>query len=148
MTIVYETASGESARTAEEILSFCMLAFDEFSPDYLTSRLAHVDGPALVTARFEDGSLAGFKLGYRRGSSLFYSWLGGVHPDARRQGVAGELMRRQHEWVKAQGYTEIETRTRAVNSAMLMVNLRSGFLIRGFEVDAKGRPVVIQRKTL
>lgn len=148
MTIAYEIVSGEAARAADEVLAFCVLAFDEFTPGYLTSRLLHVDGPALVTARFVDGSMAGFKLGYRRGESLFYSWLGGVHPDARRQGVAGELMRRQHEWVKAQGFAEIETRTRAANNAMLIVNLRSGFRICGFEVDAAGRQIVTQRKAL
>lgn len=148
MTVAYEIVSGEAARAPEEVLAFCLLAFDEFSPEYLTSRLTHVVAPSRVTARFADGSLAGFKLGYRRGASLFYSWLGGVHPDARRQGVAAELMRRQHEWAKGQGYTEIETRTRSVNSAMLILNLKSGFQVRGFEIDSMGRQLVIQRKSL
>ena len=148
MTIRYETVSGDAARATKELLAFCLVAFDEFSPDYLTSRLPHVDGPSITVARFTDGSLAGFKLGYRRGASLFYSWLGGVHPQGRRQGVAAELMRRQHDWAITQGYQEIETRTRSANSAMLILNLKSGFQIRGFEVDAHGRQIVIQRKSL
>ena len=146
--MIFETVTGDAAREPAEMLALCHAAFDGFSSDYLTSRLPHVDAPSVMVARFPDGSLAGFKLGYRRGASLFYSWLGGVHPDARRQGVAAELMRRQHEWAKAQGYMEVETRTRAVNNTMLILNLRSGFQIRGFEVDSSGHEVVIQRKRL
>lgn len=148
MTFEYQAITGEAARASDELLALCAVAFEVFTPDYLTSRLAHVTAPALVTARFANGSLAGFKLGYRRGATLFYSWLGGVHPDARRQGVAVELMRRQHEWARSQGYTEIETNTRTANNAMIILNLKSGFRVRGFGVDSYGREIVIQRKQL
>jgi predicted GNAT superfamily acetyltransferase len=148
MTYAFETITGDEARRNEELLGLCAVAFEVFSPDYLTSRLVHVAAPALVTARFENRSLAGFKLGYRRGATLFYSWLGGVHPDARRQGVAAELMRRQHDWAQSQGYTEIETQTRTANNAMIILNLKSGFRVRGFGVDSMGREIVIQRKQL
>jgi GNAT superfamily N-acetyltransferase len=144
----YQTLTGDAARSSDELLRLCTVAFEIFAPDYLTSRLAHVVAPALVTARFANGTLAGFKLGYRRGATLFYSWLGGVHPDARRQGVAAELMRRQHEWARSEGYTEIETQTRAVNNAMIILNLKSGFRVRGFGLDSMGREIVIQRKRL
>jgi predicted GNAT superfamily acetyltransferase len=148
MTITYATISGDAARNPDELLDLCRVAFDGFSVEYLTSRLPHVDAPSLVTARFANGSLAGFKLGYRRGTALFYSWLGGVHPDARRQGVAAELMRLQHAQAKSRGFTTVETRTRVANNAMLILNLKSGFQIHGFEVDPSGHKVVIQRKAL
>jgi predicted GNAT superfamily acetyltransferase len=148
MTLSYEVVEGDAARRPAELLELCRVAFDGFSADYLTARLPHMDAPSLMTARFPQGALAGIKLGYRRGTSLFYSWLGGVHPDARRQGVAAELMRLQHDWAKRQGFATVETRTRSANGAMLILNLRSGFLIRGFEVDASGNEVVIQRKAL
>lgn len=148
MTFAYQAITGDAARQPEELLELCRVAFEQFSPDYLTSRLVHVAAPALVTARFENGSLAGFKLGYRRGAALFYSWLGGVHPDARRQGVAAKLMQLQHEWAQSQGYTEIETSTRTANNAMIILNLKSGFRVRGFGVDTFGREIIIQRKQL
>jgi predicted GNAT superfamily acetyltransferase len=148
MEMSYEIVTGDRARDTDELRGFCGVAFESFSPEYLTSRVAHVDAPALITARFADGTLAGFKLGYRRGAQLFYSWLGAVHPDARRRGVAAELMHRQHAWAKAEGYVEIETRTRAANVAMIILNLKSGFRVRGFEIDAQGREIVIQRKPL
>jgi hypothetical protein len=57
-------------------------------------------------------------------------------------------MRRQHDWARAQGYTEIETQTRAVNNAMIILNLKSGFRVRGFGLDSLGREIVVQRKKL
>jgi GNAT superfamily N-acetyltransferase len=131
-----------------ELLALCRVVFDDFSADYLLDRLPLLDGRALVTARDEAGRLIGFKLGYRRGRTLFYSWLGGVHPDARGHGLARRLMSVQHEWAVSRGYTQIETRTRAANHVMIIANLKGGFRITGFEVDRGGHPVVIQRAAL
>jgi predicted GNAT superfamily acetyltransferase len=148
MTYTYQTVTDDAARRTDEILELCRVSFEVFVPDYLTSRVVHVAAPSVITARFANGTLAAFKLGYRRGAKLFYSWLGGVHPDARRQGVAAELMRRQHAWALSQGYTEIETQTRAVNNAMIILNLKSGFHVCGFGLDTFGRQIVVQRKSL
>ncbi|MGY6531266.1 GNAT family N-acetyltransferase [Glycocaulis sp.] len=131
-----------------ELVELCLAAFGEFDPAYLTDRLKTVSAPSLVTARGEEGRLAGFKLGYRRGSSLFYSWLGAVHPSARRQGLASALMEHQHAWAARTGYHQVETRTRAENAAMIVLNLKSGFVITGFETDRHGIGVVTQRKRL
>jgi hypothetical protein len=57
-------------------------------------------------------------------------------------------MERQHAHAAAAGYRFVETRTRAANNPMILLNLRHGFHVAGFEVDAKGIPVVIQRKAL
>jgi len=146
--VEYQVYTGEEARRTGELLDACRAVFEEFPPLYLTDRLPRIADPALVAARFADGSLAGFKLGYRRGASLFYSWLGGVHPRARRQGVARELTIRQHELARQQGYEFIETRTRAQNVAMLILNLQAGFRICGFEANQAGHAVVSFRKPL
>ncbi|MFC3712387.1 GNAT family N-acetyltransferase [Sphingoaurantiacus capsulatus] len=131
-----------------ELLALCEAAFDSFDPAYLLGRLADLDAPAATLARDDGGRLVGFKLGYRRAPDLFYSWLGGVHPDARRQGIAARLMAAQHDWARTQGYAAVETRTRASNNAMIVLNLQSGFHVAGFEVDSAGRPVVTQRRAL
>ncbi len=90
--------TGESARDTTEVLPLCMAIFEEFSPAYLIERIQRVNEPVLVGARRPNGSLVGFKLGYCRRPQLHYSWLGGVHPEARRQGLARKLMIHQHEW--------------------------------------------------
>jgi GNAT superfamily N-acetyltransferase len=131
-----------------EVLALCQAVFDELSEDYLLDRLPLLAGRALVAARDEAGRLIGFKLGYRRGGTLFYSWLGGVHPEARRRGVAQRLMAAQHQWARSRGYAQIETRTLAENRAMIIANLKGGFRITGFEVDRAGHAVVTQRADL
>jgi GNAT superfamily N-acetyltransferase len=131
-----------------EVLALCQAVFAELSEGYLLDRLPLLDGRALVAARDEAGRMVGFKLGYRRGGTLFYSWLGGVHPEARRRGLAQRLMAAQHRWAKEKGYEQIETRTRAVNNAMIIANLKGGFRITGFEVDRAGHAVVTQRAEL
>ena len=135
------------AEAAAMLLTLCRATLDGFDDRYLLARLAKVDDPDLWLAEAE-GTPVGFKLGYRRGAELLYSWLGGVHPDWRRHGIAAALMVRQHDHALAQGYRFIETRTRAANNAMLILNLRHGFHVCGHEVDARGIAVVTQRKTL
>ena len=148
MPFEYQTVTGDAARRADELLAVCAVAFEQFSPAYLTERIGNVAEPCVIAARRDDGSLAGFKLGYRRGAVLFYSWLGAVRPDCRRQGIGQEMTRRQHDWARVQGYRFVETRTRAVNRAMMILNLSAGFEVCGFEFDSFGRALVTQRKSL
>jgi len=142
-----ERFAGDAHAMAAVLLSICETIFPGLDPAYLTDRLPHVADPHLLVARRE-GEAIGFKLGYRRGPQLLYSWLGGVMPEARRSGVAAMLMERQHADAAAAGYRLVETRTRAANSAMIILNLRHGFVVTGFEIDAKGIAVVTQRKVI
>lgn len=140
---------GAAIFSAEPMLvELCTRVFESFDPDYLARRLAHLADPVLHLAKGGDGTPLGFKLGYRRGPALLYSWLGGVIPAARGQGVAERLMQSQHDWASANGYAEVETRTRASNNAMIVVNLKTGFQIAGIEAGDAGHLMVILRKTL
>ncbi len=140
--------TGQPARDTTELLPLCAEIFKPFSASYLTERIERVDDPVLIAARRQSGCLVGFKLGYRRRSQLLYSWLGGVHPEARRQGLARKLMEQQHEWARHHGYQFIETHTQAVNNAMLILNLQAGFKICGYETNRESIPMVILRKAL
>lgn len=147
--VAITTIEGDSVRgLGGELLTLCETIFPGFAADYLTGRLGHIDAPAAVVARDGSGRLVGFKLGYRRGAGLFYSWLGGIHPDVRRQGLARRLMTAQHDWARGRGYRSVETRTRASNNPMIILNLESGFYVAGFEVDRNGQPIVTQRLIL
>lgn len=139
---------GEEVGGVLDLLPLCQILFPGFQPGELQGRLGWAPDPALVAARDGEGALVGFKLGYRQGTDVFYSWLGGVHPDARRQGIAAALMRHQHDWAKGRGYRFVETRTRAANRAMIILNLQAGFTITGLEVGGAGHAVVTQRLAL
>jgi ribosomal protein S18 acetylase RimI-like enzyme len=143
----YERFGGSLDAAADIMLALCRSVFTGFSEAYLRGRLPFIDDPRLWLALRGDVPV-GFKFGYRREPSLFYSWLGGVDPSARRMGVADALMRLQHDELVASGYRYVATRTRAVNNAMLILNLKHGFQIAGYEVDQDGKAVVWQRKAL
>jgi len=145
--ITYQRFEGAVADAAAPLLRLCQAVFPDFTDAYLVDRLARLEDPLLWLA-IEDGSWKGFKLSYRRADALLYSWLGGVVPELRGQGVASELMRRQHADAATLGYRFAETRTRATNNPMILLNLRHGFQIVGFESDTNGVAVVIQRKPL
>jgi GNAT superfamily N-acetyltransferase len=143
----YETAKDLTAILCEELLLLCGDVFSEFDPSYLTDRLPRISDPVLHIAR-TNGQLVAFKLAYRRGHKLLYSWLGGVHPEARGKGLAQQLMRQQHQWAIQQGYSFVETRTRATNVTMIILNLKSGFVVSGYETDPHGLAIVTQRKSI
>jgi len=89
-----------------------------------------------------EGKLIGLKLGYERNRDVFNSWMGGVAPEARGQGIAAALMAAQHAWAKEAGFRGLETATRQPNQAMAILNLKAGFVVAG--LDARpGEPTKI-----
>ncbi|MGE0173791.1 MAG: GNAT family N-acetyltransferase [Oligoflexales bacterium] len=80
----------------------------------------------------------GFKLGYERDGSTFYSWLGGVLHEYRGLGIASDLMREQHRWCIEQGYSKVQTKTENRFKDMLLLNIKHGFDVMGTEVSDRG----------
>jgi len=95
---------------------------------------------------YEGEKLLGYKIGYALGADLFYSWLGAVEPDHRHLGLASELLLRQHQWCREQGFSRIETRTRNKFLSMLRLNLKYGFEITGMLTDDRGAKIILQKK--
>ena len=102
----------------------------------------------LAVVAVKDQTVAGFKLGYEQPDGVFYSWLGGVHPDFQRQGIAARCMIAQHEWCKQRSYHRVRTYGRNEKKAMLLVNLKAGFDIVSTFVDEKGRHKIVFEKVL
>ena len=88
----------------------------------------------------------GFKLGYEQLREEFYSWLGGVHPEYRRRGIARDLLLKQHEWCRRTGYACVSTEALNDNAAMLALNLEHGFRIVGTRVDDRGLKILLSRR--
>lgn len=76
----------------------------------------------------------GFKVGYER-SGFFYSWMGGVLPAWRGQGVADALADAQEEWARRQGFDRIRLKTRNRHRAMILLAVRRGFSILSVEAQ-------------
>ena len=112
----------------------------------LNWRLTNMPDVTVFTI-YEGDHLIGYKAGYATAFDRYYSWLGAVHPDFQRQGIARRLMQAQHDWLAASRFTLLETQVAKVNNAMLDLNLSSGFQISG-EFSKKGEPYLILEKTV
>ncbi|QQE81454.1 GNAT family N-acetyltransferase [Alicyclobacillus sp. SO9] len=102
----------------------------------------------LILVALANQQVVGYKIGYQERRTRFYSWLGGVHPEYRGQGIASELMLRQHEWCRSQGYTVVRTQTKNKWRSMLILNLRHGFDVVGTYTDKHGEPKIILEKRI
>ncbi|WP_316569127.1 GNAT family N-acetyltransferase [Neobacillus sp. YIM B06451] len=112
--------------------------------------LAKMDGkPKLLFNLALDGQkVVGYKIGYELDQTKFYSWLGGVHPAYRNHGIASTLMHQQHNYLKQNGYTSVQTKTMNKWHGMLILNIKSGFNIVETYTDKNARHKVILEKNL
>lgn len=115
--------------------------------DWLASRRWRLENMPDVTVFVEerDSRLIGYKAGYAMTDTRYYSWLGGVDPAFRRQGIARRLMHRQHEWLGRSRFRLIETHVAQDNKAMVRLNLDSGLDITGFFLK-DGKPYYVMQK--
>ena len=90
----------------------------------------------LVLVAEQGGDLVGFKVGYALDRRRFYSWIGGIHPAHRRQGIAQALLETQQRWAAAQGYDSIEVKTSRAFPQMVALLERNAYQPQG-EVEGK-----------
>ena len=102
----------------------------------------------LAFVSMENDVVTGFKFGYEIEEGIFYSWLGGVHPDYQKRGIASQLMKAQHNECKKHGYKRIRTYSNNARKAMIITNIKHGFDIIETFIDAKGRHRIVLEKQL
>lgn len=97
----------------------------------LENRLA--DKAHLILIAKVNGASVAYKVGYELSNEEFYSWLGGVDPAYRKQGIATQLREFQENWAKENGYQAISVKSMNRYPNMLHLLLSSGYKIIGFE---------------
>jgi Acetyltransferase (GNAT) domain len=122
-----------TAELIEAISQLCDVLFDRPVED-LNWRLQKMPAVSIACARI-CGRLVGFKLGYAHSQTRYYSWLGGVHPENRRNGISSMLTKLQHAWATERGFNVVETAADQGNVAMTQANLKFGFSICGLKHD-------------
>ncbi len=95
-------------------------------------RMAHDPLVLIATSGLK---LVGFKAGYdrRRDGDMYYSWLGGVLPDFRGNGVATALQHNMERWCLDRGYSKLQFKTRNRHRNMIHFGIRHGFDLVDFE---------------
>ncbi|MBA4851949.1 GNAT family N-acetyltransferase [Emticicia sp. BO119] len=92
---------------------------------------------SLILVAVAGDTLVGFKVGYKRDNDgSFYTWMGGVLPNYRKQSIAQQLADAQERWVKQEGFNAIVMKTRNRFKSMLLFALKNGFNVE--EVEQKG----------
>lgn len=102
----------------------------------------------LVIVAMDGKKVIGYKIGYEIDKDTFYSWLGGVNPDYRGQGIAFTLMEKQHQYLKEKCYKVVRTKTMNRWRNMLVLNLKTGFDVVETYTDEKGLHKIILEKRL
>jgi len=92
-----------------------------------------IDTPSLILIAKVDAKPIGYKIGYALSKTVFYSWLGGVIPAYRKQGVATKLREQQESWALNAGYLELSVKSMNRYPAMLQLLIASGYQISAYQ---------------
>lgn len=138
-----------SDKLLDDIVQLEAAVFPEpFSKEKIERKLA-VQSSIRGIIVYSEKQPVGFKVGFERSPIVFYSWIGGVHPEFRKQGIAKRLIRRQHQWCKEKDYEKVATSSRNSFREMMILNLQEGFDIVDTHLDSqKNEVVVIFEKSL
>lgn len=90
---------------------------------------------ALILTAVLEGEPVGFMLGFELKPNTFFEWLYGVLPDARRTGVASQLMDAAHAWAREHGYEVSRMECLNHHRPMLHLAISRGFDVMGVRWD-------------
>lgn len=143
----YQTIQGIPEQTVlDQLLEVYQLLFEDAKPDFFLLRV-HSKQDLIVNLCFENTQLVGFKLGYQYNETTFYSWVGGVLPSFRKQGIAQNLMQLQHEAAKHQSYQKVRTKSMNKFKPMMILNLKNGFdIVSVYTNDSKQTKIIFEKE--
>ena len=90
-----------------------------------------------------DEKPVGFAIGYELKPLTFFSWLCGVLPDARRLGVATQLMQAQQAFATEHGYTVLRFECQNQHRPMLHLAISEGYDLIGIRWDTSSASNVV-----
>ena len=115
-----------------------------YRPGRFTNEAPNKVGLLGLIVRNSSGEMVAYKVGYQLKPNTFYSWVGGVHPRHRGQGLASKLMEYQHQLLREKKMAYVRTKTRMSFRRMLIMNLKHGFDITGLSYKSSISGLIIQ----
>lgn len=131
----------------EHLLSLYTTIFEDAKPDIFKQRFKEKENVLSIIA-FHKQKPIGFKIGYRYNQTTFYSWVGGILSNYRKQGIAKQLAKLQEEWVKNNGYTKLRTKSMNNFKPMMILNLKNGFNIKEAYTNDNGQTKIVFEKEI
>lgn len=109
------------------ILDVAHVSFHGFyDPDKLLKRVDNKKHWIYVAK--DEEKIVGFKIWYEDDDGQIYSWLGAVHPDYRKNGIASHLIDIQFELSKRLGYSKITLKTHKGHPEIIALCNKKGFV--------------------
>ena len=116
--------------------------------DFFSRRFEGRVGALMLVAQL-DGKPVGFATGFELKPSTYFAWLCGVLQDARRLGVAAQLMEALRDWAAQHNYVTIRFECYSKHRPMLHLAIKAGYDIVGIRWDCDGQDnLVIFEKDL
>lgn len=88
---------------------------------------------SLVLVAKTNDEVIGIKVGYEENDEVFYSWIGGVKPENRGNGVALSLLKYQEKWVVQNGFKRIRVNTYNKYGPMICMLINNNYQLVDFE---------------
>lgn len=106
-------------------------------PRMTTRKLERALGSnALLLIAYSGGTMVGFKFGYQVPESrTFFSWLGGVHSNFRRQGIAQRLLETQEAHAIQHQFNKIYFTTYDRFPGMIALGQKNGYRLENSAQD-------------
>jgi GNAT superfamily N-acetyltransferase len=146
--IIYKTSEGiPSEKLFQELAHLYHYLFEDADLKFFKQR-SDEQLKALHVLAYNDKVLIGFKIGYPYNAHTFYSWVGGVHPKFRKQGIAKQLAKLQENYAKNKGFTKLRTKSMNQFKPMIIFNLKNGFDIVNIYTNTKGQTKIVFEKQL
>ncbi len=105
------------------------------TPESFARRFLARRNVLVLVARIKNEAV-GFYVGLELKPTVHFAWLCGVMPDARRQGVATQLMHEAMSWAKIEGYHLIRFECLNRHRPFLQFGIAGDFDIVGIRWDA------------
>lgn len=145
-SITYQCVHGNSDKALlQQLLKIYTSLFKDADVEFFKRRYNEHSKIMSVLA-YDNQDLVGFKIGYPYNEDTFYSWIGGVLPNYRKQGIANELAEQQELFAKFLGFKKMRTKSMNTFKPMMTLNLKRGFDITKVYSNEKGQTKIIFEK--
>lgn len=131
----------------EDILDLYNRIFSDADINFFNNRLIENANSFFICAYY-DNKIIGFKIGYPYKETTFYSWIGGVLPNFRRQGIAAQLAKLQEDYAKQNNFHKLRTKSMNQYKSMMILSLKNGFDIVKYYTNTKGQAKIVFEKYL
>ena len=136
-----------SKKLLQEILIVYKSIFEDYKLDFFKERI-HKKEDILMILCYQQKQLLGFKIGYRYNDITFYSWVGGVLPENRGNGIAKQLAQLQEQKAIEKGYQTLRTKSMNRFKPMMILNLKNGFDITNIYTNDVGQTKIVFEKLI